>query len=196
MRRCVSLTRPLRLVIGSERQDMPGWIRTDIEYLNILRPEDWARYFEPDTIDALLAEHVWEHLTVAEGIAASHLCFRYLRTGGRLRLAVPDGFHPDPTYLDCVRPGGTGSGADDHKVLYTHQTLRSALAAVGFEVELLEYFDAAGVHHARPWDPADGMIQRSARFDPRNAGGRLCYTSLLVDAYKPLASGKPCPNAC
>ena len=62
-----------------------------------------------------MAEHVWEHLSEADARAANRLCFRYLKPGGVLRLAVPDGLHPDPGYIDEVRPGGTGAGVDDQE---------------------------------------------------------------------------------
>lgn len=40
--------------------------------------------------DAFVAEHVWEHLSLADAHRAAQNCHRYLRPGGRLRLAVPD----------------------------------------------------------------------------------------------------------
>lgn len=162
----------------------PGWIPTEADFLNLLQPADWSRYFAGESIDAILAEHVWEHLDRRRGSTAAETCLRFLKPGGRLRLAVPDGNHPDPGYIDAVRPGGTGAGADDHKVLYTLDTLAPLLTDAGFEVEPLEYFDSEGRFHERPWDPADGLVRRSRRFDPRNRTG-LNYTSLIVDARKP-----------
>jgi hypothetical protein len=41
---------PLRIVIGASGVFQKGWIPTDIEQLNILRLEDWRRYFQPDSI--------------------------------------------------------------------------------------------------------------------------------------------------
>ena len=181
---------PLKIVVGSSGVCPPGWIASDIGYLNLLHPEDWAGHFAPASIEAILAEHVWEHLSAEEGLIAARVCHDYLRAGGYLRVAVPDGFHPDPTYRDWVRIGGSGPGADDHQVLYNHQTLGALFARAGFEVELLEYFDARGNFHGGAWDPADGMIHRSQRFDRRNAGDGLCYTSLILDARKP-ASARP-----
>ena len=172
-------------MIGSSGVFSAGWIPTEIETLNLLRPSDWQKHFSQHTPSAILAEHVWEHLTLADGATAAKICFQYLRPGGHLRLAVPDGFNPDPNYLEWVRPGGTGAGADDHKVLYTHESLSQLLAMAGFKVELLEYFDADGKFHFSDWNPQDGMIHRSRRFDQRNRDGRLDYTSLNVDAHKP-----------
>jgi len=175
---------PLKIVVGSGGISAPGWLATEIEYLNLLRPQDWRRFFQPGSIAALLAEHVWEHLTWDDGLAAARTCHEYLRPGGYLRLAVPDGFHPDPAYREWVRIGGSGPGAGDHKVLYTHETLGKLLTAAGFAVEPLEYFDAAGVFHETAWNPDDGMIHRSRRYDERNRDGQPHYTSLIVDARK------------
>ena len=171
-------------MVGSGGIGPAGWIATDVEYLDLLRPDEWAAYFAPASIAAILAEHVWEHLSLEDGLIAAQTCQAYLRPGGYLRLAVPDGFHPNPEYIGQVKVGGSGAGADDHKVLYTVDTMSALLARAGFVVEPLEYFDAAGRFHAVPWNPDDGLIRRSARFDRRNQGGELRYTSLIVDARK------------
>ena len=187
LRRELAAGGPRRIVVGSSAVFESGWIPTDVEFLNLLRPDDWRKFFPQGSLDAILAEHVWEHLTPAEGLAAAKICGEYLRPGGHLRLAVPDGFNPDPGYREWVRPGGSGPGADDHKILYTHESLDRLLTDAGFQVEWLEYFDAAGRFHATDWNPADGMIHRSRRFDERNRDGQLRYTSLIVDARKPSA---------
>ncbi|HXY37929.1 MAG TPA: methyltransferase domain-containing protein [Planctomycetaceae bacterium] len=176
---------PLRIVLGAGGLYDPGWIPTDVDVLDILDEWHWRRLFREGSIDALLAEHVWEHLTPDEGLRAAQNCHRFLRPGGYLRAAVPDGFHPSPEYIERVRPGGTGPGANDHKLLYNNASFRSLFESAGFQVELLEYFDSASQFHATDWDPARGKIDRSQRFDERNKGGRLVYTSLILDARKP-----------
>jgi predicted SAM-dependent methyltransferase len=176
---------PLRVVVGAGGVYEAGWIPTDVDVLDILNEEHWRRLFREDSVDAILAEHVWEHLSPDQGLIAARNCFRFLRPGGYLRAAVPDGLHPDPSYIEHVRPGGTGPGADDHKLLYTHDSFRQLFESVGFEIELLEYFDSAGQFHATDWDPSQGKIDRSQRFDERNRGGRLAYTSVILDARKP-----------
>ena len=173
--------------MGSGGLIVPGWILTDMEQLDILRKEDWRTYFRTNSIRAILAEHVWEHLSTNEGIEAARLCFQYLRPGGRLRVAVPDGLHPDPVYVDAVKPGGTGPGAEDHKVLYSWRTLRAVFEKAGFETRAIEYFDEDGQFRAVEWDPGEGMIRRSSRFDDRNRDGQLRYTSIIIDAIKPRA---------
>jgi predicted SAM-dependent methyltransferase len=181
--------RPLRIVLGASSTFDPGWIPTEIGALNILHPKDWERFFQPDSIDAMLAEHVWEHLTEAEGLAGAELCRKYLRPGGYLRIAVPDGWHPNPEYISWVKVGGTGAGASDHKVLYTCRSLKELLERAGFEVRLYEYFDEQGKFHFQEWSPGEGKIHRSKRFDKRNRNGALNYTSIVADAVKPKGDG-------
>lgn len=189
LRREVAAAGSLRLVIGSERIAPPlGWIETDLEYLDLLRRSDWDRVFAKNSIAAILAEHVWEHLTPADGLVAAQVCHDYLAPGGYLRIAVPDGFHPDPLYRASVKIGGSGAGAHDHKALYTYRTLSRLIEQAGFTAELLEYFDEAGTFHSVDWNPADGYVQRSRRFDERNRDGQLNYTSLIIDARKPIAN--------
>jgi predicted SAM-dependent methyltransferase len=178
---------PRRIVIGASSTFDPGWIPTEIEALNILREADWGRFFQPNSIDAMVAEHVWEHLTEAEALQGAALCHRYLKPGGYLRVAVPDGNHPDPEYIRWVKPGGGGAGASDHKILYTYRNLKQLFEKAGFEVRLYEYFDEAAQFHYAEWSPEDGLIHRSKRFDKRNRDGRLGYTSIMLDAVKPAA---------
>jgi predicted SAM-dependent methyltransferase len=174
-----------QIVIGSAGIAGPGWLATDKESLDVVDRESFARHWNPGTLRIFLAEHVLEHLAEAEAERAIANCFEFLRPGGRLRIAVPDGCHPDPAYIESVRPGGTGAGAEDHKALYSHESLAGKLAMGGFRVELLEYWDESGRFHAREWSSEDGHIRRSSRHDPRNRAGALTYTSLIVDGIKP-----------
>jgi predicted SAM-dependent methyltransferase len=175
-----------RIVIGSGTKRAPGWVPTQMEFLNLLKPDEWERFFQPNSIEAMLAEHVWEHLTLEEGITAARTCFKYLKPGGYLRIAVPDGLHPDPTYREWVKVGGASpmQVANDHKVLYTYHTLKERFESSGFRVVLYEYFDEAGTFHYHEWDEKAGKIWRSKRFDPRNGGGELVFTSIVLDAVK------------
>jgi predicted SAM-dependent methyltransferase len=174
----------VRIVIGASGSAPEGWTSTDIEFLDLREARHWETYFERDSIDAMLAEHVWEHLTIREGLEAARRCFEYLRPGGYLRLAVPDGLHPNPSYRQSVMPGGSGPGAAEHKVLYDFRMLVALFEEAGFRVQLLEYFDTEGTFHFTDWDPAAGPIQRSKRFDERNRDGVLRYTSVILDAHK------------
>jgi len=176
---------PVRIILGASGTNYDGWIPTDVEHLNLLIPKHWEDCFERASIDAMLAEHVWEHLSLDDGLTAAKQCFEYLKPGGYLRVAVPDGFHPDPSYIEYVKVGGSGLGADDHKVLYNAESIAEQFSKAGFEIELLEYYDSDRKFHMVDWEPKDGAVTRSSRFDARNSNGKLNYTSLIIDARKP-----------
>jgi len=185
LKRLIAGRHSLRIVVGASGVFEPGWIPTDVDVLDLLEPDDWRELFAPGSIEAILAEHVWEHLTPSEAARAAAQCFTYLKPGGYLRVAVPDGRHPDPGYIEWVKPGGVGAGADDHKVLYDVDSFSGLFEEAGYRVVRLEYFDQHGRFHDQEWDPAGGMIHRSKRFDERNRNGTLAFTSLILDAFKP-----------
>ena len=175
----------LRLIIGASGTAQEGWIATEQQLIDLLQASTWSNFIMPGSVDAILAEHVWEHLTESQGRLAAQTCFQFLKPGGHLRVAVPDGFNPSSAYLQRVRPGGTGAGADDHKVLYNHQTLCDVLGSAGFETRLIEYFDADGEFHAADWEISDGFVLRTLKFDRRNEQEPFGYTSLFLDAIRP-----------
>lgn len=176
-----------RVIVGSGGTKYEGWANTDQDILNLLVESDWLAFFKPNSLDAILAEHVWEHLTAEQAVIAAENCFKYLKPGAYLRVAVPDGYHPNEEYLNWVKPGGIGPGSDDHKALYSHETFSNLFSSAGFNVSIYEYFDKSGIFHENKWDPKDGMIYRSKRFDSRNANGHPNYTSIILDAIKPVA---------
>jgi predicted SAM-dependent methyltransferase len=186
LRDMVASQAKVRIIVGADGDRYEGWIATDKDRLDLLRDDDWAYYFESNPVDAILTEHVWEHLDCRAAIVAAQNCFTYLKPGGYMRVAVPDGLHPDEGYINYVKPGGWGVGSDDHHVLYTYRTLNTVFASVGFETTLLEYFDERGTFHYQEWSPADGMINRSSRYDNRNRTRQLAYTSIILDARKPV----------
>ena len=183
--------RARRILLGAGPTKIRGWLATDTPTLDITRRADFLRYWNPSTRDTFLAEHVWEHLTPEQALTALANCLEFLRPGGHLRLAVPDGLHPDPAYVAAVIPDGPTAAAHDHQVLYDYRSLSVLLQRAGFAVRLLEYWDEHGVFHQTDWSVRDGLIHRCAKLDSRNQGGRLAYTSLIVDAVKPDTAHEP-----
>jgi predicted SAM-dependent methyltransferase len=178
------IRRAKKIIVGGGGKFYPGWSSTDKHLLDLTKRDSFLQYWQPNSRVAFLAEHVWEHLDASSREKANANCFEFLKSGGWLRIAVPDGFHPDPSYIQYVRPGGTGAGTHDHKVLFNYQSLTKELQKIGFEVELLEYWDENGKFHFCAWSSDDGYVERSKRYDPRNKDGSLKYTSLIVDAKK------------
>jgi predicted SAM-dependent methyltransferase len=67
-----------------------GWITLPIQVLDVTDEEDFDELLPENGVDTLVAEHIWEHLTLDEAIVAAMNCYKYLKPGGVLRLAVPD----------------------------------------------------------------------------------------------------------
>ncbi|MDX8045342.1 SAM-dependent methyltransferase [Gracilibacillus sp. S3-1-1] len=178
----------IRVVIGAgEYINNPGWIHTQEDELNLLDENTWQSKFNERSIKAILAEHVWEHLTYEEGVKAARMCYKYLKHSGYIRCAVPDGYFPDETYQRIVQVGGPGPkdhAAATHKIVHNYKTVTKMFEAAGYEVKLLEYCDEEGKFYQNQWDGADGVIFRSKKYDPRNQGESLTFPSLIIDALK------------
>lgn len=181
LRKLAGAASPLKVVLGAGPTNFSGWIKTDKEILDVTQPADWRALFEPGSIDTVLTEHMLEHLSAADARTALTECYRYLKPGGLLRIAVPDGYRRDPDYVKEASPPNDG-----HQVLYNIDTLTTLLQSTGFATTPLEYFDAEEQFHAVPWDENEGLIQRSARFDSQQSfqRGDLFYTSVIIDARK------------
>ena len=176
----------MQIIVGAGGTAFPGWRSFNQEDLDIRNPMAWSSLFLPNSLDSILADHVWEHLTYPEGLAAARNAERYLKSGGLLRIAVPDGNHPHPGYLEWVRPGNWING-DDHKVLYTAQSLSGLLQIAGFRPVIRETFDGMGNLWRSDIDPRDGYLYRSC--DSLWSGCLSLavgapYTSLIIDGVK------------
>lgn len=81
-----------KLHLGSGTTSLPEWLNTDLRpgrpgtaVLDVRKPFP----FEAQTFDFVFAEHLIEHLSLADGIACLEECLRVLRPGGRIRVATP-----------------------------------------------------------------------------------------------------------
>jgi predicted SAM-dependent methyltransferase len=142
--------RPLRLNLGSADDHIPGWVGIDL-----LRPGrkldlywDLRRGlpFKRHSVDAIAAEHLFEHLTFDQGVALMRECLRVLAPGGVLRISVPDLERYVASYLgqddliDQVRPGrrtralalGEVFFLYGHQCMYDFETLERACTEAGF----------------------------------------------------------------
>ena len=131
-RRRIEQAKPRRIILGAGGVRYRNWIETDIDVLDITDPEQWRCVFGDLRADTLLAEHVFEHVKCEAHQRALELCFAYLVPGGRLRIAVPDGYRTDEHYLEQ-----NAAPADGHTVFFNCDTLGTLLADVGFEVTRL-----------------------------------------------------------
>ena len=173
----------LQIIIGAHNTDYKNWLPTNIESLNLLEIDSFKDLFGNKKASRFLAEHVFEHISYDDALIALKNCYQYLEKGGAVRIAVPDGFHPNPEYINMVKPGGFGEGAHDHKLLYDYQKLSTVFKEAGFTPRLLEYYDENGQLHYNEWDSKDGHVIRSKRYDKR-FNEPLGYSSLIIDGIK------------
>ncbi|MGE1038292.1 class I SAM-dependent methyltransferase, partial [Bacillus cereus] len=97
----------IKVVVGAGAfNNNPGWIQTQEDELNLLDKATWEERFEYNSISAILAEHVWEHLTFEEGVRAARICYEFLKPTGHIRCGVPDAFFRDEVYQNIVQIGG------------------------------------------------------------------------------------------
>ena len=105
-----------------------------------------------------------------------------MRPGSRFRVSVPDGFFPSEEYINHVKPGGTGPGASDHKVLYDYKKIEKLLGNnKNFDIVFLEFWDEFGNITTMEPDDETGKLIRTAKNDLRNSKTTFNYTSLVFD---------------
>ncbi len=181
-------SRKVKVMIGSSGFTQKGFISTEIDTLDITSSMNWRWMFNKNSIDNLLAEHVLEHLTYKHVESALRNCYKYLKPGGKFRIAVPDKNRKEYLYKKEVAPPAYG-----HKSYFEIAGLTKLLESVGFRVEPLEYFDDKGTFNSKKWEIGDGKVRRSLKYDKQKKfkKGKLFYTSLIVDAIKPSQSKTP-----
>lgn len=176
-------SQPLNIIVGAGKTSYNNWLPTNIHSLNLLETASFENLLGKKKAKRFLAEHVFEHITYTDALTALKNCYQFMEKGGSIRIAVPDGFHPNPDYIDMVKPGGYGNGSDDHKLLYDYKKLKQVLEDAGFRTQLLEYHDENRQFHFNEWKSEDGHIIRSKRFDKR-FNEPLNYSSLIIDGIK------------
>ena len=179
----------VKIILGAALTSQKDWISTNEEWFDISKKADWQRFFKNKKIlKRALAEHVFEHLTKSEMTTALKLIYDYLIKEGTLRIAVPDGNHPNPQYREHTGINGIGADASDHKQFITFEYLKSELENCGFKCVLREGYMSDGTLVNEEFTSKLGFIIRSRN----NKSFNLKYgwnfenanSSLIVDAYK------------
>ena len=174
----------IKIVVGAGPTKYRGWFSTDIVTLDVTNEEHFKKYFKSKKINRVLAEHVLEHLTDKEIILLVSNLYNYSSDDINIRIAVPDGLHKDEGYINTVKPGGTGIGADDHKHLFNYNSLASYFEKYNFTSYPLEYWDENQKFHSKYSNDENGYVIRTYINDKRNVDGTPRYTSLIVDFRK------------
>ena len=174
----------IRLVVGAGPTKFPGWFSTDIYTLDVTKESDFKEYFTEKKIKYILAEHMLEHLTNEQLNKMVSNFYKYTDETINIRVAVPDGFHSDQQYINLVKPGGFGMGAEDHKNLFNYKTLSNLFEKQGFKSRLIEYWDENSEFHIGYKNDNKGFVERSMLNDDRNKMGNPVYTSIIIDFTK------------
>jgi predicted SAM-dependent methyltransferase len=174
----------IKLIIGAGPTKYKGWFPTDIITLDVTNENHFKKYFKKKKINKILAEHVLEHLTNTELEHMTQNFYKYSEEKVNIRIAVPDGFHKNESYINTVKPGGTGDGADDHKNLFNYRSLSDLFEKYGFKAKLVDYWDEIGEFHSTYSNDEKGYVLRSFLNDNRNKDGKPNYTSLIIDFCK------------
>lgn len=90
-----------KVVTGSGRTALPGWLNTDIRwraryYLDLTKP--WP--VPPGSIDRIYADNVIEHFPLTVGRDVLRFMYDALKAGGAVRLATPDVERTAKAYLE------------------------------------------------------------------------------------------------
>ncbi len=186
----VMQNRPIKIILGAAETSQAGWYSTNEQWLDITRADHWANVFGGRKIlTNMVAEHVFEHLTYEEAQRTLKNISDHMEAGGRIRIAVPDGYNPNPEYIRHVGIAGIGDDAADHKQLLNVDVLAGLLSEAGFNPAQLEGYKADGTLVQNDYSANDGYIWRS-RINHKDAANQKPWifpdaqTSLIVDGIK------------
>lgn len=134
----------LHLCCGANR--LEGWDNRDVD-CDIREPLP----YRDNSVDFVFCEHGVEHTTSREAWTLFVECYRVLKPGGVVRIAIPDlsrmSKHMTQEYADAVKKGGHGDGSfqsalkacvfeHGHQSVWTGTLLSTFLYAVGFKTTL------------------------------------------------------------
>lgn len=186
LKRAIKKQSNIKLIVGAAETFQKGWFSTNEQWLDITKNTDWINLFgENKNVTHILAEHVFEHLTKSEASQALDNMVKRLVIGGRVRIAVPDGFNPNPDYIKHVAINGIGDDAADHKQLLNVNTLSEMLIRSGCDIEHIEGYQTNGKLLVKKWDLNDGFVRRSRQNKTEETWNFPdASTSLIIDGIK------------
>lgn len=136
--------RPVQLNLGCYDKLLPNYINVDIRsdtkcdiVDNIVRLDT----IPDNSCDLIEAHHVFEHLNYTEGITALKNWYAKLKTGGKIRLSVPDIemacrlyiWEQDIKLIRSMLSGSQKHSADFHLSHYDEKSLTELLENIGFQ---------------------------------------------------------------
>lgn len=189
LRFAVLRNKDIKIIIGAALTNQKGWYSTNEEWLDVSNSKDWHILFkDKNIVSKVVAEHVFEHLSEKKMRYAINLIYKYLKKDGTLRIAVPDGNHPDPIYRSYTGIKGLGADASDHKQFIKYEFIRDILIECGFKANIKEGYLMNGKLVRSDISSELGFIKRtrSNKNLNKNYGWNFIdsNTSLIIDAIK------------
>lgn len=190
-----------KLQIGCGSNILDGWLNTDIapdsKNVVFLDARRWLP-FDDCIFDYVFSEHLIEHLQYKDGVSLLRECYRILKPGGNLRIAMPDlcflidlynsektevqeqyirwavdSFLPDIGIYQDTFVINNFFQDFNHKFIYDFKTLQGAMKEVGF-INPLCY---------KPEESEDKNLQGIESHDIPNEFNRL--ETIVIEATKP-----------
>ena len=189
LKTAIHTNKEVKIILGAALTSQKGWFSSNEEWLDITNPIHWQRLFSKRrNLSNAVAEHVFEHLTEREMEKALFLIHKYLKKKGTLRIAVPDGNHPDSDYRKNTGIKGIGPDASDHKQFIKYEFIKEVLERKGYSCNLIEGFLFDGRLIQNKINNDFGYINRS-RSNKKSMHQKDLYfkdenTSLIIDAIK------------
>ena len=185
----------VNLILGAALTKQKGWFSTNQEWFDIVQKSHWDRLFNSNKsrsrnrVKRVLAEHVFEHLTLDEMRNAINLIYKNMVYEGSLRIAVPDGNNPNQEYRNHCGINGIGADASDHKQFITFELLRDEVEKIGFKCYLIEGYLKNRKLISTPLNRDLGDVIRSRSNEiiihPKNGWDFVdANSSLIVDCLK------------
>ena len=180
----------VNLILGAALTNQKDWFSTNEDWLDICKEDHWKRLFNSkQRIKRVLAEHVFEHLTLDEMRNAINLIYKNMVFGGSLRIAVPDGNNPNQEYRNHCGINGIGADASDHKQFITFELLRDEVEKIGFKCHLIEGYLKNRKLISTPFNRELGNVIRSRSNEiiiyPKEGWDFVdANSSLIVDCFK------------
>jgi predicted SAM-dependent methyltransferase len=184
-------------VVGASGDSFSGWITTEKYFFDITDRRSTSALIGGAKVRSFLLEHVLEHLSYEDATEAIKNLVRCVAAGGTIRIAVPDGNHPDENYRTLVGV----DGPDDHLHLWTLADAVDLARQSKCAIEMVEHFTEGGQFVSTHLSDSEtiardrGLVARSVKNSGSRADskdyGPFGYTSLIFDlvADPPATSG-------
>jgi predicted SAM-dependent methyltransferase len=172
-RRIAQRQSAVRLHLGSGYLHKDGWVNVDLAVMptptelrwNLVHPMP----FEPNTVDAVFHEHLLEHIPAEHALSLLKDSYRVLRSGGILRIGVPDAGAYARSYvsggrgmIESQRPGRPTAMLAlqelfyryNHRTMFDGETLTLFCRAAGFDEARVMTFGESAI------EPCPDSVER------------------------------------